>query len=187
VNERDLTERAQRGDSSAWEDVLRIYQQPVFRLAFLLLGDADEAEDVAQETFIHAYNALQRFDSERALRPWLLRIANNLALNRRRSIGRYLAALRRTFLPASEPTTQVHEQNSAAWEAQTLWQAVKCLPANDQQVIYLRYFLELSESETATTLQIAPGTVKSRLSRALSRLRQIVDRDFPALREERML
>ena len=74
---------------------MREHQQAVFRLAYLLLGDADEAEDVAQETFIRAYRALERFDASRPLRPWLLRIASNLASNQRRSIGRYFGALQR--------------------------------------------------------------------------------------------
>jgi RNA polymerase sigma-70 factor (ECF subfamily) len=118
----------------------------------------------------------------------LLRITANLAHNRRRAVGRYLAALRRLFqadpdaLVAALPETATQE-----WEAQTLWQAVRRLNKADQEIIYLRYFLELSVDETAASLQIAPGTVKSRLSRAMDRLRTVVERDFPALAEGRGL
>jgi RNA polymerase sigma-70 factor (ECF subfamily) len=70
-------------------------------------------------------------------------------------------------------------------ESHELWQAIRHLRAADQQVLYLRYFLELSEAETARTLGIAQGTVKSRLSRALDRLRALIDRDYPHLRAER--
>jgi RNA polymerase sigma-70 factor (ECF subfamily) len=67
-----------------------------------------------------------------------------------------------------------------------LWQAVRRLNSVDQEVIYLRYFLELSVAETAETINIAPGTVKSRLSRALERLRRVVEREFPSLWKERV-
>jgi RNA polymerase sigma-70 factor (ECF subfamily) len=68
-------------------------------------------------------------------------------------------------------------------EAHALWQAVRRLEQAEQEVIYLRYFLELSEAEMAAALEVAPGTVKSRLHRALRKLRQVVERDFPFLRE----
>ena len=68
-----------------------------------------------------------------------------------------------------------------------MWQAVRRLRADDRQIIYLRYFLDLSEAETAAVLSVAPGTVKSRLHRATRRLRQVVDVEFPALREGREL
>jgi RNA polymerase sigma-70 factor (ECF subfamily) len=95
--EGDWVNQARRGSPVAWEALVRRYQDAVFRLAYLVLRDGGEAEDVAQETFVRAYLALERFESGRPLRPWLMRIAINLARNRRRSIGRYLAYLRRAF------------------------------------------------------------------------------------------
>ncbi|MEZ4737214.1 MAG: RNA polymerase sigma factor [Caldilineaceae bacterium] len=83
------------GNEATWAALVQAHQAAVFRLAYLLLGDADEAEDVAQEAFIRAFYALARFDPARPLRPWLLQIARNLAYNRRRSLRRYLAALGR--------------------------------------------------------------------------------------------
>jgi RNA polymerase sigma-70 factor (ECF subfamily) len=185
VTEAAWVHRARQGDEAAWEALVREHQGATFRLAYLLLGDADEAEDIAQEAFIRAFRALDSFDVDRPVRPWLLRIAANLAHNRRRSVGRYLAALRREFQAAPEPVTFLGERSGEAWEAHTLWQAVRKLPAADQEIIYLRFFLDLSEAETAAALQVAVGTVKSRLHRALGRLRGVVDADFPALREER--
>jgi RNA polymerase sigma-70 factor (ECF subfamily) len=188
LSESDLISRARTGDDTAWVTLVMEHQQPVFRLAYLLLGDAHDAEDVAQDTFVRALRALRTFDTERALRPWLLTIASNLARNRSRSVRRYLAALRRTA--QSDPdvlggSVSLGERSSQQWEAQTLWQAVRRLKSAEQEVIYLRYFLEQSEAEMAATLRVAPGTVKSRLHRALARLRDLVDREFPALREER--
>jgi len=171
---------------------MREHQQAVFRLAYLLLGDADEAEDVAQETFIRAYRALERFDASRPLRPWLLRIASNLASNQRRSIGRYFGALQRLVLYDPEararargepPADALGAPGPTPEDAHSLWQAVRRLNPTDQEIIYLRYFLDLSEAEAATALEVAKGTVKSRTHRALSRLRAVVEREFPALRE----
>jgi RNA polymerase sigma-70 factor (ECF subfamily) len=187
----DLISLARRGDGAAWETLMREHQQAVFRLAYLLLGDADDAEDVAQETFIRTYRALERFDASRPLRPWLLRIASHLASNQRRSIGRYFGALQRLVLLDPEARARARGEPSEAGgasgpppeDAHSLWQAVRRLARSDQEIIYLRYFLDLSEAETATALEIAPGTVKSRTHRSLNRLRAVVEREFPALRE----
>ena len=184
MDESTLIRRAARGDAAAWEPLVLANQQAVFRFAYLLLGDADDAEDIAQETFLRAWNHLKRFDSTRSLRPWLLSITANLSRNRRRSAGRYLAALTRAFReqPMEVPVEDAHTQNT---EANELWRAVQRLGVADQQIVYLRYFLDLPVSETADALQIAEGTVKSRLSRALEKLRKIIHQDFPVLVEGR--
>jgi RNA polymerase sigma-70 factor (ECF subfamily) len=178
--------RARQGDEAAWEVLVRRYQQPVFRLAYLILRDAGDAEDVAQEAFVRAFLSLHTFDLSRPLRPWLMRITVNLARNRRRSLGRYLANLRRAFEKNAEPAYSESAAGDRAqqhWQAHTLWQAVQQLNQIGQEVVYCRYFLDLSEAETAEALDIAPGTVKSRLSRAIQRLRQVIEADFPALRD----
>lgn len=184
LDESTLVRHAANGDTAAWEPLMLAHQQAVFRFAYLLLGDPDEAEDLAQETFLRAWNHLRRFDTSRPLRPWLLSIASNLASNKRRSASRYLAALTRAFR-SEPPSTTIEEKSTQHIEANTLWQAVRTLDFTDQQIIYLRYFLELPVSETAQALNIAEGTVKSRLNRALEKLRQIIKQDFPLLSEGR--
>jgi RNA polymerase sigma-70 factor (ECF subfamily) len=180
LDESTLILRAVRGDASAWEPLMQTHQQVVFRFAFLLLGDADDADDIAQETFLRAWRARKQFDLTRPLRPWLLSIAVNLASNRRRSMGRYVAALMRAF--RDEPkAVSTEEKNLQHTEAGELWRAVKHLDERDQQIIYMRFFLDLSVAETAEALNIAEGTVKSRLSRALEKLRSVINRDFPML------
>lgn len=179
--------QARQGDAGAWEILVGQQQEAVFRLAYLLLGDADEAKDVTQEVFIRAFRSLHRFDPARPLRPWLLRITTNLVYNRRRAVGRYLAALQRLVRLAPEPVlAPAPDEALPPEENHLLWQAVRRLNSTDQQIIYLRYFLELSVAETAEAAGIAPGTVKSRLSRALERLRQVVEREFPSLWKERV-
>lgn len=178
----ELVRLAMGNDAAAWETLVRQHQEPVFRLAYLILGDSTDAEDVAQETFVRAYLSLGRFDADRPLRPWLLSIAANLARNRRRSLGRYWAALQRAFRANPEPF-HAPPLRTAAADAQRLREAVGRLRPAAQDIVYLRYFLELSEAEAAAALGIPTGTAKSRLSRALAQLREVIDEDFPDLRE----
>jgi RNA polymerase sigma-70 factor (ECF subfamily) len=184
VNEQEQVIAARAGDEAAWVGLVRRHQEAVFRLAYLQLGDDDDAEDVAQEAFFRAYRALDRFDAGRPLRPWLLEITRNLCHNWRRTLRRYAAALGRFIQITSEATVDPTNQATDHWKAELLWQAVRCLHTTDQEIIYLRYFLELTVEETAQALQVAPGTVKSRLARALERLRITVEQGFPGLREE---
>lgn len=182
MDEPTLIRHSVEGDAAAWEALMRAHQEAVFRLAYLIVGDPDDAEDVAQETFLRAWKHLKGFDTTRPLRPWLLSIASNLSSNRRRSAGRYFAALTRAFREAPAPVT-VEEKSSEQSEANDLWRAVQKLNMQEQQIVYLRYFLDLPINETAEALQVAEGTVKSRLSRALEKLRAVIQREFPVLTE----
>lgn len=184
AEEAQLLTRAQAGDMVAWEALMRRYETAVFRLAYLILHDPAEADDAAQEAFIRAYRYLDRVDGSQPLRPWLLRVTRNVAINRQRSLSRYWAMTRRflqtaTLVDDASHAEQLAQQNEAA----QLRQAVQQLNAKGRDVIYLRYFLELSEAETAVILDIPKGTVKSRLSRALEKLRGVIERDFPALQD----
>jgi RNA polymerase sigma-70 factor (ECF subfamily) len=117
-----------------------------------------------------------------------MQIAANLARNRRRSLGRYWGALQRFFqisatrspLPTADATGAIAERRL---EADQLWQAVQQLPVAAQDTVYMRYFLGLSEAETAEALGVAPGTVKSRLHRALQRLHTLLNAEYPELQE----
>lgn len=182
MSEAELIQRARTGDLSAWEGIMQEQQEAVFRLAYLLLGDAGDAEDVAQEVFIRAYRYIQSFDASRPLRPWLLGITANLARNRRRSLGRYVHHLTRAARLIPQETIDPEQETSQRAEAAALWKAVQRLNHDDQEIIYLRYFMEFTVEEAADALNIASGTVKSRLSRALERLRGVARNEFPMLR-----
>jgi RNA polymerase sigma-70 factor (ECF subfamily) len=173
--------KARQGNEAAWVRLMQLHQEPVFRLAYLILGDAAEADDVAQDCFIRAYKKLDQFDEERPFRPWLLQICKNLARNKQRSLSRYWGAVQRFFQAHPDAHVVALPIDQAA-EAQLLWQAVKTLKPAAQEIIYLRFFLELSEAETAVSLDIAPGTVKSRTHRALKQLRDVVENEFPELK-----
>jgi len=166
---------------------MRQHQEGVFRLAYLHLEDSEEAADIAQETFLRAFRSLHRYDSARPMRPWLLSIAANLARNRRRSLGRYGSALQRYFRLDPEAMGRSREEHTGLEQSQRtqgLWQAVRRLGSSDRQVIHLRYFLQLPVAEAAQALGVAEGTVKSRLNRALGRLQQLIEGDYPWLTED---
>ncbi len=184
MNEADLILRAHQGDEYAWAVLIASHQEAIFRLAYLMVRDEAEADDLAQETFIRAHHALSRFDRARPMRPWLLSMTVNLVRNQRRAWGRYLHAIRRWWQQVPTPKS-LETLTHAQMEADVLGQAMQRLNAPDREVIALRFFLELSEQETADVLGIARGTVKSRQHRALERLRQVVAEEFPTLQEGR--
>jgi RNA polymerase sigma-70 factor (ECF subfamily) len=172
LHEADLIERARHGDVSAFEALVRAHQEIAFRTAWISSGAADDAEDAAQEAFMKAFAALPRFRAGAPFRPWLLAIVANEARNRRRSAGRREALALRAPDSGLEPSP---EASALATEArQRLLDALNRLPVADQEVVSYRYLLELSEAETAAVLGVPVGTVKSRLSRALDRLRSLM-------------
>lgn len=175
MDEADLIRQAANGDQVAYEQLMRSHQQAVFRLAYLLSGDAGDAEDIAQETFIRVFKALHRVDPSHPFRPYVLRVTTNLAYNHRRSISRYVKALQR--FAQGLPADNANRHDSTADDARSIVEAVRRLSRSDQEIIYLRYFLDLSAADTAETLGIAEGTVKSRLHRALDRLRKVFTSD----------
>jgi len=171
--EATLVERAKAGDIAAYEELVRAFQAVAFRTAFTITGDAAEAEDAAQEAFVKVYRTLGRFRSGAPFRPWLLTVVANEARNRRRAAGRRLGLTLRAAEHGSPPAPTLPEATVVAEERRAeLLGAVEGLREEDREVISLRYFLELSEAEAASVMGCARGTVKSRLSRALGRLRE---------------
>jgi RNA polymerase sigma-70 factor, ECF subfamily len=174
LEERDLIERAQRGDTAAYETLVRAHQQLAFRTAFLITQSAADAEEAAQDGFVKAHAALRRFRRGAPFRPWLLAIVANEARNRRRSARRRAElALRAAEAP---PTGDAAPSPEAALlqaeERHRLLAAVNELGDDDRLVIACRYFVGLSEEETAAVIGRPEGTVKSRSARALARLRE---------------
>ena len=169
-----LAERAREGDTAAYERLVRMHQAVAFRAAYLVTGDASEAEDAAQEAFVKAYRALGRFRPGAPFRPWLLAIVSNEARNRRRASGRRASLALRAAEEGSTVLAPPSPEAAtlAAERREELLALLGGLSEGDRMVISCRYFLELSEEETAATLGCARGTVKSRLSRALGRLRE---------------
>ena len=162
--------RAKRGDKGAYEEVVRRHETIAFRMAWTITGSAADAEEAAQDAFVKAHGALGRFRDGSPLRPWLLAIVANEARNRVRAAGR--RALR--VAEERRPDGAVPSPEAALLDSERrheLLAALARLSKTDRQAIACRYFLELSEEEAAAALDCARGTVKSRLSRALGRLR----------------
>ncbi|MGB8005052.1 MAG: RNA polymerase sigma factor, partial [Gaiellaceae bacterium] len=127
--------------------------------------------------FVKAWRALGRFRTGAPFRPWLLQIVANEARNRRRSAGRraHLALRAATEEPSGDAAPSPEATLLSAETRETLVAAVNELPDEQREILSLRYFLELTEQEVAETLGIPQGTVKSRTSRALERLRESYD------------
>jgi RNA polymerase sigma-70 factor (ECF subfamily) len=174
LEESELVERARRGDERAYREIVTAYQGIAFRTAYLVARNAADAEDAAQEAFVKAYRALGRFRRGAPFRPWLLQIVANEARNRRRSAGRRDALALRAA--ASEPSGEAAPSPETALLAaerhDELLAALETLPQDQRDTIACRYFLDLSEEETAQVLGVRRGTVKSRTARALERLRE---------------
>jgi RNA polymerase sigma-70 factor (ECF subfamily) len=170
--ERRLVAAAKAGDRDAYGQLVARHQAVAFRAAYLITGSAAEAEDATQEACVKAWLAMARFRVAAPFRPWLVRIAINEAHDRRRRAGRQ-AGLALRLDPDHLQTGAAPSAESEALageERARLASAVGRLREDDQLVIAARYFLGLSEVETATALGLRRGTVKSRLSRALGRL-----------------
>jgi len=169
-----LATRAARGDVDAYEQLVRYYHASCLRYAERMLRDAADAEDAAQEGFVKAHRALGRFRRGSPFRPWLLQIVANEARNRRRSAGRRAGLALRAAAEGSSGGAAPSPEGPllAGEEQERLLAAVNGLREEERLVIACRYFLELSEEETAAALGVRIGTVKSRTSRALDHLRE---------------
>ena len=169
----ELIRRAKAGEGEAYAVLVRRHQQVAFRTAYAVCGDAAEAEDATQEAFVKAYRTLGRFRAGEPWRPWLLQIVANEARNRRRSEGRRRHLVTRvghsgaaTEAPPPDVAVLLRDERSA------LARAIARLDPPHREVVVLRHLLDLSEAECAAVLGVPKGTVKSRLSRALDRLRE---------------
>jgi RNA polymerase sigma-70 factor (ECF subfamily) len=168
LGDAELVARVCAGETAAYAVVVRRYTGIALRTAAFLGAGAD-AEDVAQEAFVKAYRALGRFRPGSAFRPWLLTIVTHEARNRHRSDRRRRD---RELLPGVDLPAAGPEELAEVGERRALARhALAGLPDEQRDVLVCRYLLELDERETAEVLGIAPGTVKSRTSRGLKRMR----------------
>lgn len=177
MSERDLIERAKRGDGPAFELLVRPYLDLAFRTAFIITRNAADAEDATQGGMIKAHAHLDRFRAGEPFRPWLLQIVANEAKNDvrgrvRRRTDRFDDGADRHVLDSNDdPLRWIESLERSAW----LVSHINRLGENDRIAIYCRYALDLAEDEMAAVLGCARGTVKSRLHRALGRLRQQIE------------
>jgi RNA polymerase sigma-70 factor (ECF subfamily) len=171
--EAELVERARSGDGAAFAALVSNQEEIAFRTAYLIARNAADAEDAVQAGLVKAWRALPRFRRGAPVRPWLLAIVANEARNRRRAAGRRegLALRAAHELPSGGAAPSPEGSLVAAEQRAELLAALERLRDDDREVLSCRYLLELGEEETAQVLSLARGTVKSRTSRALDRLR----------------
>jgi len=178
VEVRALVRAAAAGDTAAFRRLVELHMRAVYGLGLSILGDPDDADDVAQETFVRAWIALDRYDERFAFYTWLRTIATRLALNvrakrrRRRTEGgeSFDAASETVADPGADPAT-----NAAVAELRgRLEAALAQLPAEQRAVLVLRGQEGMSYAEIAAALEVPVGTVMSRLARARERLRGLL-------------
>ena len=172
----ELVERARHGDEDAYAALVTRYQALAARTAYVITGSDADAEEAAQEGFVKAFYALDRFREGAPFRPWLLRIVANEAINRRKAAGRRPTVDLSVALDRPSPDTALSPEGAALASERRdgVLGALRKMREEDRLVIAYRYFFDLSEVEMAEALGVARGTVKSRLSRALARLRTLM-------------
>jgi RNA polymerase sigma-70 factor (ECF subfamily) len=163
LSDRDLIQRARRGETEAFGELITRYQTSVFNVCYRILHERAEAEDMAQETFIRAHERLSTFDDERPFGPWIRRVAANVCLN-------HLSAQKTAAELDDERDADASQRPEAAQEArersEQIREVLASLPPHYRVVIELRHYQELSYDEIATELNIPLSDVKSHLFRA---------------------
>ena len=167
ADERRLVREAQQGSSAAMARLYSAHWRGAYRAAYLVVHDAAAAEDIAQDAFLAAVGARDRFDRRRPFAPWLHRIVVNRALDwaRREALRLEVARAESVFEPLPPPQEIGGEMMAA----------LKELPAEQRAVVVLRHLLEYTPGEIARMLDLPRGTVNSRLRRGLNRLREVAE------------
>lgn len=169
---------ARNGNSSAFELLVRSVQRPVYGLCLRLLRTEAEAAEVAQETFLRAYQNLGKYDEARPFDLWVLAIARNLCLDLLRRRAKHSPDPIEDFketLPSGEDTAEA--QAIQQQERLTLEAAVATLPPDDREVLALYYVQKRTTKEIAQVMGVAPGTIMARLFRAREKLRKILPKE----------
>jgi RNA polymerase sigma-70 factor (ECF subfamily) len=175
-----LIGRCQRGDKLAVEVLIKRYQDYVYRLCYLVMRNEQDAEDMAQETFIRAFRALPRFEIREgtSFEAWLYRIAVNCCRSRMRRRWYQVLPWPDPAPPlSSEPEKHPDRQMMQLEARDAMLAAINTLGEKHRLVVILRYYADLSNEEIAQALKIPSGTVRSRLFTARQRLRALLGED----------
>ncbi|MBY7141845.1 RNA polymerase sigma factor SigW [Virgibacillus sp. NKC19-3] len=177
---RDKIRQVKKGDQSAFEDVIAFYQDKIYRHCFRMIGNAHEAEDIAQEAFIRAYINIHSFDDRRKFSTWLYRIATNVTIDhiRKRKPDYFLDDKIKGTEGLDMYSRLISNTPSPGEEAESrelqryIHQEITRLPPKYRSIIILRYIEEFSLQEISNTMDIPLGTVKTRIHRAREALRK---------------
>jgi RNA polymerase sigma-70 factor (ECF subfamily) len=169
--ERRLVRGVQRGDAAALEELFRREWPRAYRAAYLVVHDAAAAEDIAQEAFLAAVRAIDRFDRRRPFGPWMHRIVVNRAIDVTRA-----RSLRREVDAAAAESAEAPPDPPSAPLSEDVVSALADLSPEHRAVVVLRFLFDYTPGEIAQALDMPRGTVNSRLRRALDRLGEVIER-----------
>lgn len=173
MSDAEYVRKLQRGETEAFETLIRRHQKTIFNLVYRMLGDYDEAAEISQEAFLSAYRAIGSFRGEANFSTWLYRIALNHATTRRKTLN--LRQQRNVPIENTEPLSDPHAGPVEAMETKEIrdrvQQALNSLDPDDAAVILLRDLQDVPYEEVSLVLEIPMGTVKSRLHRARQALK----------------
>ncbi|MCE1253429.1 MAG: sigma-70 family RNA polymerase sigma factor [Anaerolineae bacterium] len=173
-NEAEWLLAAQNGSEEAFATMIDMYQTPVYNLCYRMLGNAEDAEDAAQETFWRAYQAINRYDANRSFITWLLSIAAHYCIDQQRR--RRLPVLDLDVLPEEDVPDVAVSPEAEFGQLENSREVEKMLSKlnpQDRAAIVLRYWYDFSEEEISKSLSISVSAVKSRLFRARRQLAEI--------------
>ena len=165
--------RCQDGDREAFRHLVEHYKGPLFGTAYLLTGNAAQAEEHVQEAFLLAWRGIRTFRRGSAFKPWLMRILVNAVRSQQRKRSLSTVPLDEST-PLATPAGQ-HEAIEASEDRQAVRQALAQLSPEHRQVVVLRYFADLTVAQVAQSAGVREGTVKSRLHRALRHMRELLE------------
>lgn len=172
----DLARLAQQGDQNAFAELVKRYEKQIFSLAYRLIGDYDEAADLAQEAFLRIYQMLGRYDPEKKFFSWMYRVAQNTCLNalaRRPSNVVPVERAEEYFSDSTAADAVEPEKDYLNREIrQHIDRAINELPDNYRDIIYLRYIEDLSYQQIAQALNLPVSTIETRLFRGKKLLQQ---------------
>ena len=180
----ELVRRWQRGDSAAFEDLVRRWEGPIGQFLGRLVGETELAQDLSQEVFLRVYQASPRYRENGAFRSWLYQIALNAARDEARRSGKRPQSLE--GCEPESPAAPADELSQCREMADSVARAVAELPERLREVLVLRHYEEMSFEGISRLLRIPASTLKSRFARALSQLRESL-RHIDVLREENEL
>lgn len=180
--EQVLIQQALDGDMQAFEELIKLYQQPIFNLAYRMLGDPQEAEDAAQETFIRAFLNLQKnYDPSRSFKTWLFSIGSNHCIDRLRKRRLTWVSIDEPLPPhpalMSHDTEDPEQQLMSQERSQLIQHMLSNLPPDYRAAVILRYWYDLSYTEIAEALDTTESAIKSRLFRARQQLADQINTD----------
>jgi RNA polymerase sigma factor (sigma-70 family) len=181
LDDNECVTRAQRGDKSAFTELVARYQDRIYRFLVRLTRSEDDALELTQETFLRAFQALTRWQPHALFSTWLFRVARNLAFDLLRRHKHVEFVQLEDDLDISDPGSEPDAALATAQRYRMLEAALARLPAEHREILLLREIEEMSYEEIAAVLGLNPGTVKSRIARARAALLDTMQRRLEKL------